>query len=106
MSAEEMTSSVESIEVEAEKILEEARSKASEILLKANEESNKILSSELLMDEVRTECEQIILKAREEADKKVAESKKDASKIRTDIGKKVEEVTARIVSNIVGAELK
>jgi len=106
MSAEEMTSSVESIEVEAEKILEEARSKASEILLKANEESNKILSSELLMDEVKTECEQIILKAREEADKKVAESQKDASEIRTDIGRKVEEVTTRIVSNIVGAELK
>lgn len=106
MSAEEMTSSVESIEVEAEKILEEARSKASEILLRANEESTKILSSELPLDEVKTECEQIMLKAREEADKKVAESKKAASKIRTDIGRKVEEVTSRIVSNIVGAELK
>ena len=53
MSTEEMTSNVETIEVEAERILEEARSKANEILLKANEEASKMLSSELPMDEVK-----------------------------------------------------
>ncbi len=105
MSAEEMTSSVETIEVEAEKILEEARSKANGILLKANEEANKILSSELPMDEVKAECQKIIHKAREEADKKVEDSKKKAAEIKTEVGNKVDKITKRIVSNITGAEL-
>ena len=105
MSAEEMTSSVETIEVEAERILEEARSKANEILLKANEEANKILSSELPMDEVEAECQKIIHKAREEADKKVEDSRKKAAEIKTEVGNKVDKITERIVSIITGAEL-
>ncbi len=105
MSAEEMTSGVETIEVEAEKILEEARSRANEILLKANEEASKILSSKLPMDEVEAECERIIDKAREEADKKVKDSREKASEIKTEVGSKVDKITKRIVSNITRAEL-
>ncbi len=105
MSAEEMTSSVETIEVEAERVLEEARNRANEILLKANEEAGKILSSKLPMDEVKAECERIIHKARGEADKKVEEAKKKTSKIKTEVGNKVDKITERIVSNITGAEL-
>ena len=105
MSAEEMTSSVETIEVEAERILEEARNRANEILLKANEAANKILSSELPMDEVKAECQKIIHKAREEADRKVEDSRQKASEIKTGTGNKVDKITERIVSNIIGAEL-
>ena len=105
MSAKEMTSSVETIEAEAERILEEARNRANEILLKANEEANKILSSELPMDEVKAECQKIIHKAREEADKKVEDSRKKAAEIKTGTGNKVDKITERIVSNITGAEL-
>ena len=105
MSTEEMTSNVETIEVEAERILEEARSKANEILLKANEEASKILSSKLPMDEVKAECERIIHKAREEADKKVENSREKASEIKTEVGNKADKITKRIVSNITGAEL-
>jgi vacuolar-type H+-ATPase subunit H len=105
MSTEEMTSNIETIEIEAERILEEARSKANEILLKANEEANKILSSDLPMDEVKAECQKIIHKAREEADKKIEDSRKEASEIKTGTGKKVDKITERIVSNITGAEL-
>ena len=105
MSTEEMTSNIETIEIEAERILEEARNRASEILLKANEEASKILSSELPMDEVKAECQKIIHKAREEADKKVEDSRKKASGIKTEIGNKVDKITERIVNNITGAEL-
>ncbi len=105
MSTEEMTSNIETIEIEAERILEEARNRASEILLKANEEANKILSSDLPMDEVKAECQKIIHKAREEADKKVEDSRKKASETKTGVGKKVDKITERIVSNITGAEL-
>ncbi len=105
MSTEEMTSSVETIEIEAERILEEARNRANEILLKANEEASKILSSKLPMDEVKTECERIIHKARGEADKKVEEAKKKTSEIKTEVGNKVDKITKHMVSNITGAEL-
>ena len=44
MSAKEIASSVETIESEAEKILEGARKRASEIVLKAKEEASRILS--------------------------------------------------------------
>jgi len=105
MSAEEMTSNVETIEVEAERILEEARSKANEILLRANEEASKILSSKLPMNEIKAECERIIHEARGEADKKVEEAKKKASETKTEVGSKIDKITERIVSNITGAEL-
>ena len=102
MSAEEMTSNVETIEVEAEKVLEEARNRANEILLKANEEASKILSSNLPMDEVKAECERIINTAKGEADKRVEDSRKKASEIKTVVGNKVNKITERIVNNITG----
>jgi len=105
MSVEEITSGVETIEVKAEKILEEAQSKANEILLKANEETSKILSAKLPMDEVEAECKRIIAKAREEADKKVKDSRGKASGIKTTVGNKAAKITKRIVSNITGAGL-
>ena len=89
--------------IKAEKILKEARSKASGILREGNEEARKILSAKVPLDEVKAECEQIINQAREEADKEVEESKKKAAKIRTSTSKKVEGVTKRIVGIITGA---
>lgn len=105
MSAEEMTSSVETIELEAERILEEARSSANEILLKANEEVNKILSSELPVNEVKAEYQRIIDRARGEADKNVKDSRQKATGIKAAIGNKVDKITERIVNNITGADL-
>jgi vacuolar-type H+-ATPase subunit H len=105
MSAEEMTSNVETIELEAKKILEEAKNQANEILVKANEEASKILFAELPMAEVKAECQKIIHKAREEADKKVGDSRQKASEIKAEVGNKIDKITERIVSNITGAEL-
>ena len=106
MSAEQIISSIESIENEAEKALEEAKSRANEIILKAREEAGRILSSEMPLDEVKEECEQILSKAGEKEDEKVKESKKTASQIRTSAGKKVDKITERIVNIISGAEVK
>ncbi len=106
MSAEQITSSIESIENEAEKTLEEARSRANEIVLKAKEEASRILSSEMSVDEVKEECEQILNKAREKANQEVEESKKAASQVRTSAGKKMGKIAERIVNIISGAEVK
>ena len=106
MSAEQITSSIESIENEAEKALEEAKSRANEIILTAREEAGRILSSEMPLDEVKEECGQILNKAGEKADEEVKESKKTASQIRTSAGKKMGKITERIVNIISGAEVK
>jgi len=103
--SKEVTSSVEAIEIEAEKILKEARARANEILLKAREESKEILSSKLPMDEVKTECGKIINKAKAQGDRKIEDSEKKASEISTNADKKVEGIVAFIVSIITGAKL-
>jgi len=100
---EEITSNVETIEVEAEKILESARSRANEILLKAKEEAKRISSSELPMDEVKTECESIVRKAREEANKKTEASLLESSEVRAHADDKVSEIVERIVNIVTGA---
>jgi len=104
MPAEEITSSVEMIEVEAEKMLEEAQHRADEIILKAKEEASVILASEVSLDEVKGECEQTLDRAREKAARELEQSKKDASEIRASAGKKVGEIAGRIVNIVSGAE--
>ncbi len=106
MCAEEITSSVETIELEAEKTLEEARSKANEIMLKAKEEASRILSAEMPMDEVKKEREHVLSEARQKANQEVEESEKEASEVRTNAGKKMGKITERIVNIITGAELR
>jgi len=101
---EEVTSSVETIEAEAEKMLESARSRADEILLKARGEAKKISSSELPLDEVKTECESVIHKAREEANKKTEASRREASVVRARAEEKVGEIVQRIVDIVTGAK--
>ena len=101
---EEVTSSVETIEGEAEKILESARSRANEILLKAKDEAKKISSSELPMDEVKKECESIVRKAREEANKKTEASLLESSEVRARADEKVGGVVKRMVNIVIGAK--
>lgn len=98
----EVTSSVESIEIEAEKILDEARTRAYEILLKAKEEAKVILSSQVSLDEVKAECDRIISKARVEAEENVVGSEKKASQSSIDADKKIEEIVGLLVSIVIG----
>ena len=100
----EVASGVEAIEVKAEKILEEARTEANEIFLKAKEEARGILFSQLPMDEVKTECDKIINKARLEAKEKIADSEKKASEISINADKKVEGIVDLVVGIITGAK--
>jgi len=102
MSAEKTASGIEAIEVEAERILKEARNRASEILLKANEEANRISSSGLALAEARAECEKIVVKARQEADQKVEEARIKASELRAEVGRKMGGIVARLIKDITG----
>ncbi|MEE8619593.1 MAG: hypothetical protein V3T06_00715 [Dehalococcoidia bacterium] len=98
----EITHDVEALEVEAEKILEEARTRANQILLEAREEARKILSSQLPFDEVKTECDNIISKARAEADEKTKDSERKAAEIGINADKKVKELTELVVNIVTG----
>ena len=98
----EITHDVEALEVEAEKILEEARTRANQILLEAREEAKKMLSSQLPLDEVKTECDNIVNKARAEADEKIKDYEKKAAEIGINAGKKVKELTGLVVNIVTG----
>ena len=106
MSAKEITSSVETIESEAEKILEGARKRSSEIVLKAKEEASRILSAEVSLDEIKKERKQIIDGAEKKAKREIEDAEKKAAEIRQSAGKKTGKVVERIVSIVVGTEVR
>ena len=99
---EEFTSSVEAMEVAAERILEEARITANGIIIEAKEEAKKILSSQLPLDKVKTEYDKIVSKARAEADDKIKDSEKTAAEISINADRKVKEITERVVNIVRG----
>jgi vacuolar-type H+-ATPase subunit H len=100
--AKEITNSVEALEGEAEKILEEARTRANQILLETREEAKKMLSSPLTLEVVKTECDKIVSKARTEADEKIKDSEKKAAEIGINADKKVKEITELLVNIVRG----
>jgi len=99
---EEIANSVEAIEFEAEKMLEEARTRASEIFIEAREEARKIIASPLPLDAVKAEYDNIISRARAEADEKIRDFEKKAAAIGIDADKKAGEITERMINIVTG----
>ena len=100
--AKEITSSVETLEAEAQKILEEAKATASEITLQAKEEAKKILSSPLPLDDIERECNKIVDKAREDAEKRIKDSQHKAMQVIVTADSKVRGVIERVVNMVRG----
>jgi len=98
----EIANSVEVIELEAEKILEKAKTRASEMLLEAREEARKILSSPLPLDAVKAEYDRIVSRVRAEADEKIKESEKKAAEIGSNADKKAREITDLMINIVTG----
>lgn len=99
---EEMTTSVEALEAKAEKILTEAKTRASDIVLEAKEEAKKMLSSQLPLDEVKAESEKVVSKAQTEADTKIKDAEKSAAEIKANADKRVTELTEPVVNIVKG----
>jgi len=99
---EEIANSVEVIELEAEKILEKAKTRASEILLEAREEARKILSSPLPLDAVKAEYDRTVSRARAEADEKIKESEKKDAEIGSNADKKARQITELMINIVTG----
>jgi vacuolar-type H+-ATPase subunit H len=102
-----MTRGVESIESDAEKILQEARTKAGEILREANEEAGRILAEKPNFGEVEAECKRIVSRAAQQADREVKEAETKATQIRASAqgpsGKKTDEIVQRVLNQVRGA---
>jgi len=106
MSAEEITDSVETIEAEAEKILEKARKQASGIILEAKDKAGRIISAELSLEEIEEEKEQTINAAQKQANREIEDAKKRATGIREGAAKKTNKIVERIVNIVTGAEVR
>ena len=99
---EKVTSNIENLELEAEKSLEEAREKAVSIVTKANEESQKILSTPLSLDEAKAEAASMTEKARIESEEKINASKSQAKQLKASASQKVDEIVNRMTRMITG----
>lgn len=99
---EETVSDIESIEAEAEKILQSASGRANEVLLKSKEEASRILSSDLPLGEVQAECQEIVRRAKEEAKRVHENSVKQASQIRADADSKIARMAERLAAIVAG----
>ena len=102
MSSDQTTSGIANIELEAERILKEARDRAGQILLKANEEAARIASSGLALEEAKAVSIAITEEAKEEAERKVEEAKVKASEIRAAVDRKMPGIVSHLVDEITG----
>ena len=101
---ENIASGVKSLETEAEKIIEEAKSMAQDILLRSRKEAEEVLSAEFPLDEVRAECDSIVAGAREEAENRVELSREKTSEISANTDRQIERIVERIVDIVIGTE--
>lgn len=95
---ETMQGTIEKIERDAEKILEEARTKSRKILEDAKSEANKILLSDLPMDDAIKEQNKIIETVEEETSRELENSKKKGYQIKARAEAKIDE-TVRFIVN-------
>jgi hypothetical protein len=99
---EKIATGIESIEAQAEKMLEEARKRATEIMLKTREECRSIALEELPLEETKADCEKVLVQAREEARRIAAESEKRVAEIKTTAKRKTEKIISSIVKTVTG----
>jgi F0F1-type ATP synthase membrane subunit b/b' len=99
---ETMQTTIETIEKDAEKVLEDGRTTARKILDEAKGEVGTILSSDPPMDEVTKERNKIIQTAQEETTKETKAAQKKASQIKARAAKKIDETVQFIINHLQG----
>ena len=106
MTSDIVSTSVASIEQEAENILASAKKQAGEIILKAKDEAKNIVSCKPPIDEFKNESVSIVHKATESADKQVRDAKNEYNRI-IDLAKpRIDDISERILSIVTGVTMK
>lgn len=100
--ASDITGGVQAMEAEAAQVLEEAKSKAADIVQKAREEARKMASDELPVGDVKTESAAIVDKAKKKAEAEVAQAEKQAADIKSAATAKIDGYADQIVSIVMG----
>lgn len=95
-----MKTTIETIEKEAENVVEQARTAARRRLDEAKAEANKIITADLPLDDIRKEHDKIIEAAREESAKELDASKRKGSQIKTRAEGRIDETVQYIVTYI------
>jgi F0F1-type ATP synthase membrane subunit b/b' len=102
MTSEKVSTSVASIEKEAENILESAKKQAGEIILKAKDEAKSIISCKPPVDEFKKESASIVHKATESADKKFRDAENEYARIMKLAEPRINDISKRILNIVTG----
>ena len=102
MTSDEVSTSVASIEKEAENILEAAKKQAGEIILKAKDEAKSIVSCKPPVDEFKKESASIVQKATKSADKKIKDAEQEYARIIKLSESRIDALSERIMNIVTG----
>ena len=102
MTSDKVSTSVASIEHEAENILESAKKQAGEIVLKAKDEAKSIVSCKPPVEEFQKESANIVQKATKSADEKVQDAEKEYARIIKHAESRIDELSERILNIVTG----
>ncbi len=100
--ASDIQGSVQAMEAEAAQVLEEARSRASDILQKAREEARSMSFAELPLDDVKADCDKMVKDAEQKAATVMQQAEKQAEGIKSSAGGKADQYTKLMVSIVLG----
>ena len=100
--AEEIIDTIEKIEKKAQKVLDDARAKADEIILAAKSEISAMQAEALPVDEVKRDCAKIVSDAELDAEKVVEEAAKKAADIKDAVKKKIDKIVDKVANTITG----
>ncbi len=100
--ASDITGSVQAMEEEAARVLEEAKSEAADILQKARDEARKMSSSELPLDDVKAECAKIVKDAEQKAGAEMKQAETRAADIKAGMADKASQYAKELASIVLG----
>ena len=100
--ASDITGSVQAVEEEAARVIEEAKAKAGDILQKSRDEARKMTSEQLPLDDVKAECEKIVKDAQQKAEAAIKQAEKHAADIKSGTVSKTDEYARLMVNAVLG----
>jgi hypothetical protein len=103
--ASDITGSVQAMEAEAARVMEEAKAKAADILQKTRDEVRKMASEQLPLDDVKAEGAKIVKDARDKAEAETKQAEKHAADIKASAAGKTDEYAKSMVSIVLGEKL-
>lgn len=103
--ANDITGSVQAMEAEAARVMEEARSKAADILQKTREEARKMGTEQLPLDDVKAECATIVKEAARKAEADARQAEKHAADIEASAANKTDQYAKSMVSIVLGGKI-